>query len=492
MAKKISLEKHFLSLSKDSLIYGLGNAVLKVMALVTAPIFTRIFVPAEYGVISLIATFISFLSIFLIVGMDQAICISFYEYKKETKVVISSAFWFLFLWGFFITALISLFSGNLSLLIFKTDSYRILFLIGFWTAFFTLLINITRSVFRLEFRAKTFATVSIFNALVSTGLMILLVAYYHQGLAGYFTGSLVGTFLSFVLATYLIRKDLKFAFSLKRLKEMVVFGAFIVPSSLAYFVFDLSDRFFLNHYRTLPELGLYSIGINIASIVVFFSYALGQAWSPFVMRIYFSSKKLFHQFVPRFFSYYLIFFFILAVGISLFGLEILKILTTPKFYDASRVISPLVIAMVFSATNQVTALGVSISRKTNYLALCTALGAGLNIGLNFALIPKYGMVGAGWATAASYFFLTIAYHFSSQKFIPLELEWSKIIKLVTLSLAIMLLAPIFWKLNFWQNLIIKFVEFGIFGLMLYLSGVIEINEIQYLKKYFKRFLGQAF
>lgn len=484
--QKVSLEKYFVGLSKDSLIYGLGNAVLKILALITAPIFTRIFIPQEYGIISLVASVISLISLFLIFGMDNAIFVSFYQYKKDRSVVISSAFWFLLSWGLLVAGTLSFLTGNLSNLIFKSDSFQFLFLLSLWTAFLMLLINLAKVVFRLEFRAKTFALVTIFNAIVVTGLMVLLVVYFKKGLVGYFEGQLLGTFFSMLLALYLIRHQLKLVISYPKLKEMVLFGAMIVPSSLSFFVFDLSDRFFVNHYRNLTELGLYSIGINIASILVFFSYALGQAWSPQVMKIYFNSRKIFNQFVPRFFVYYLIFFFSLATLISLFSREILGILATSKFYDATRVIGPLSIAMVFAASNQVTSLGITLSRKTKYLALYTGIAAVINIILNFLLIPRYGMVGAGWATALSYLFLTVAYFLCSQKFIRLEIDWSKILKLVVLSLVVILCAPIFWRYGFWLNLGIKFIEISIFGALLYITDVIEKQEIDYLKIMLKK------
>src|SRR3990167_8617980 len=133
--KKISLEKHFIGLSKDSLIYGLGNAVLKILALLTAPIFTRIFLPADYGIISLIASIISFLSLLLIFGMDSALFVSFYEYKKEQKVVISSGFWFLVGWSLVLISIAIMFAGRTSQLIFETPAYQTLFILAFATAF---------------------------------------------------------------------------------------------------------------------------------------------------------------------------------------------------------------------------------------------------------------------------------------------------------------------------------------------------------------------
>src|SRR3990167_7895580 len=343
---KPSLGKYFIALSKDSIVYGLGNATLKILALITAPILTRIFVPSDYGVISLVASVVSFLSIFLIFGMDAALFVSYYQYKKERKKVIASAFWFLCTWGLLLVFVSGFLSGQISILFFKTVSFKTLFVIAFLTAIINILVSISKVVLRLEFRAKIFALISIVNAVLTTGLIIVFVAYFKKGLLGYFEGQFICSFFAVVLTIFFIKNNLKLTVSLPRLKEMVSYGLMVVPSSISFFIFDLSDRFFLNHYRTLSELGLYSIGINIAGLLVFFSYALNQAWSPQIMKIYFDSKKVFHQFVPRFLTYYLIFFFTLATLVSIFGLEILKIFTTPKYFDAAKAIGPLTIAMV--------------------------------------------------------------------------------------------------------------------------------------------------
>lgn len=483
---KVSLEKYFVGLSKDSLIYGLGNAVLRVLALITAPIFTRIFIPAQYGVISLIASVLSFLSLLLIFGMDSAVFVSFYEYKKEQRRVISSGFWFLVCWSAVLSGLGIILSNKISFLVFKTDLYRVLFILVFTTAIFTLLTNYAKAIFRLEFRPKTFAFVSSLVAVLTTALMIIFVAGFHWGLVGYFSGSLIGATAGFLLALFLIRKDLEFRVSWPRLKEMVAYGSMLVPSSVAFYVLDLSDRFFVNHYRTLTELGLYSIAINITSMISFFSVALGQAWSPFILDIFFKSKKIFKEFIPRALNYYLIFFFALSVLVSTFGLEILKLLATPKFYGASRAIAPLALAMVFSATLQVTGLGISIKRKTQFFALYSAVAALLNIGLNFLLIPKYGMVGAGIATAISYLFLTASYYYKSQQLIWLVLDWQKTFKLVLLSLAAILIFPLSWHFSSVINIAVKIGEFLGYLLLIYLFGVIEKQELGYLKNTFWR------
>lgn len=480
--KPLSLEKYFVALSKDSLIYGLGNAVLKVLAILAAPILTRIFAPSDYGVITLISSVISFLSLFLIFGMDTAVFVHYNQHKDKKREVISSGFWFLVYWDTFLVGLCILFAGPISQLIFKTHGLAFYFILAFATALFTLLTNYTKTIFRMQFQAKTFAVISIVGGVLITGLSIIFVAWLKLGLMGYFLGGLIGTILKFLVALYLVRNQISFKWSPKWAKEMALYGSMLVPASLSYYVFDLSDRFFVNHYRGLTELGLYSMAVNLVGLIPFFAIALSRAWLPMVFNLYFDEPKVFHRFVPRIFIYYLIFFMGLAVFASMFGLEILKLLTVPKFYDAARAIGPLALAMVFSATVQITSISIYISKKTNLIALSAGLAAGVNILANFLLIPRFGMVGAGWATAISYGFLTAAYLWFGQKLIYLKIDWAKAIKVIILGFAFVLVIPLTWQFGLWANFGLKVAELIAFVVLLYFLGIIEKDEIQSLKK----------
>lgn len=493
-AKPLSLEKYFVALSKDSLIYGLGNAILKILAIAAAPILTRIFAPSDYGIISLIASIISFLSLFLIFGLDTAV---FMAYNEETrpqrlsklqacdggredkkKEVVSSGFWFLVYWDAFLVGLCILFAGPISQLIFKTHGYAFYFGLAFATAFFTLITNYTKTIFRIQFQAKTFALISIVGGVLITGLALIFVAWFKLGLAGYFLGGLIGTILKFMVALYLVRGQIGLKWSPQRAKEMALYGSMLVPASLSYYVFNLSDRFFVNHYRSLDELGLYSMAANLTGLITFFAIALSKAWLPLVFNLYAEKKAVFHRFVPRIFVYYLIFFMGLALLVTFFGYEILVVLTTPQFYGATRAIGPLALAMVFSATVQITSIGIYVSKQTKLIALSSGMAAIVNIIANFLLIPRFGMIGAGWATAISYLFLTAAYLWLSQHLIYLKIDWVKVAKILILGFAFVLLAPLSWRFGFWPNLGLKVAEFIGFGVLLYLAGVIEQHEVK--------------
>jgi O-antigen/teichoic acid export membrane protein len=68
------------------------------------------------------------------------------------------------------------------------------------------------------------------------------------------------------------------------------------------------------------------------------------------------------------------------------------------------------------------ATGIALARSTGRGALLTLLAAGINIGLNFALIPPFGIVGAAFATTIGYGFLAIGYYLLSQHLYPTPYE----------------------------------------------------------------------
>lgn len=205
-----------------------------------------------------------------------------------------------------------------------------------------------------------------------------------------------------------------------------------------------------------------------------------------MMNMYFDKRKEFDLFVPRVFVYFLIIFFAIGCGMATYGLEILMVFTTPKYYGATRALAPMILAMVCFASLQVTALGLTITRKIKYFVWFSVIAAILNTGLNFLLIPKFQMVGAAWATVLTYLFLTIGYWLAGKKFLPLRIDLQKILKLVGLSVLLLFVAPLSWKFGFVENLLIKTAEYIVFLGLIYFLGIFERQELIYVKKY----LGQ--
>jgi O-antigen/teichoic acid export membrane protein len=60
----------------------------------------------------------------------------------------------------------------------------------------------------------------------------------------------------------------------------------------------------------------------------------------------------------------------------------------------------------------------------------TGAGAAVNVGLNFWLIPRYGMVGAAISTAASYVALFLGMAWYAQHVYPVAYQWRRVVTAV--------------------------------------------------------------
>ncbi|MCL4416988.1 MAG: polysaccharide biosynthesis C-terminal domain-containing protein [Actinobacteria bacterium] len=90
--------------------------------------------------------------------------------------------------------------------------------------------------------------------------------------------------------------------------------------------------------------------------------------------------------------------FIVAIFVILFGNYIGYVLSSQSYHNALQYIPILTVGMYFSFGYQLYARGINYSKKTLYLAITFTLAGGVNIGLNYQLIPLFGITGAAIAT----------------------------------------------------------------------------------------------
>ena len=124
------------------------------------------------------------------------------------------------------------------------------------------------SLFRVEERSVSYVAATLANVIITVVATILLVAVWHKGAIGVIVGNFTGTLaVYFVLLGYR-RFQLGLEFDRGLFRQMQRFGLPLVPSGLALWVIDLSDRFFLVHMKGLAETGLYSVGVRISTAIL--------------------------------------------------------------------------------------------------------------------------------------------------------------------------------------------------------------------------------
>jgi O-antigen/teichoic acid export membrane protein len=239
-------------------------------------------------------------------------------------------------------------------------------------------------------------------------------------IAGNFTGTLV---VYFVLLGYR-RYQLGLEFDRDLFRQMQKFGLPLVPSGIALWVIDLSDRFFLVHMKGLHENGLYSIGVRISSVLLLVLIALRTAWPAFAFSIRSDDEaKRTYGFVLTYVLYATCW---LSLTLSLLAPWLVRLLTRPDFYRGSEVVPLLVFGGTAFIAFNVVSIGIGRAKRTQFNWVVTGAAALVNIGLNFALIPPYGMMGAAASTLVAYLVMFFGMTWRAQHVFPVPYQWRRI------------------------------------------------------------------
>jgi O-antigen/teichoic acid export membrane protein len=292
------------------------------------------------------------------------------------------------------------------------------------------------SLFRVEERSIAFVLASLANILITVAATVLLVVVFDKGPLGVLVGNFTGTLCVYLALLAYRREQLGLQFDRRLLREMNRFGIPLVPSALALWVTNFSDRFFLVKLADAREVGLYSIGVRIASAIVLLLTAFRMAWPAFAYSIEDDAEaRRTYGFVL---TYLIAVVSWLALTLGLLAPWLVRLLTTPAFYDGQRVVAPLAFAGAAQAGYVVVAIGIGRTRRTQFNWVVTGAAALLNVLLNLILIPPYGMMGAAVATVASYTLMFVLMAVYAQRIYATPYQWRRVATAVGAALALLL------------------------------------------------------
>ena len=464
---------------KDVAVYSAGDLLLRASAFITLPIYTRILTPSDYGVWAYVTSAVTLLSAVLAIGGDQAYTRFYFEAKTlETKRLLTSTWLgFLLVWSLGIVLLVLPASGLASNLAFGTHHWTLLIALILLTGPVTLMNILLGLVMRNEFKPKLFMIMNVLLTVASVGFSLLFAVGFRWGITGLAGGQLAALGLLIPPRVWYARHLLRPMFSLRLLRQLLRFALPLVPGTVAWWIFGFSDRIVLGRLSTLHELGLYSVANSATSVLALFAGAVGLGWAPHALRLYEERRDEAPVFYGRMLTYIVVGFGTLAVTVTTFAHELLSILVAHAYLGAARAVGPLALGFVAFATIQVTASGMTLKKKTGYLAIVAWGAAVLNLALNLAFVPAYGMLAAAWATFASFTFLTIGYFIISQRLWPVAVERRKVVLALLITGAFTVAVPLLPDLSLLAAVALKLVYLLACGTLLVALQVVDRREL---------------
>ncbi len=413
-------------LGRHSAIYGIGGLVSRVIAVLLLPIYTRYLTPADYGKIETLLALTTVMGLILRAGITSAFFRFYFDVDDDAGRlrVLRTSFWFTMGGGTLGLLLLLALADPVSSLLFGTDDAANLVRASGVALWATVNYEQLTALFRVEERSVAFVSASLANVFLTIGLTLLLVVALEKGPLGVIVGNFSGTLVVYLALLGYRREQLGLQFDRGLLREMNRFGLPLVPTALFLWMTNFSDRFFLVWLDDVAEAGLYSVGVRIASAMVLLLTAFRMAWPAFAYSIRDEGEA------RRTYAFVLTYLTVItawvALALTLLSPWIVDLLAADRFAESSRVVGPLAFSTVAYAAYVVIAIGVGRARRTQFNWVVTGVAAVVNVLLNLALIPSYGMMGAAIATVAAYSTMAIAMAWWSQRIYPVPYQWRRV------------------------------------------------------------------
>jgi O-antigen/teichoic acid export membrane protein len=427
-------------------VYGVGNLLVKALGFLMLPFYTHYLGPRDYGILEILDLSMTLFALVLNMGLVPAFlrCYAAAASPEEKRRLVSTGCVFGFISGLLtFVAGVGLVRPTTQLL-FGAGVPTIYVLISFAALVLNYMSTLPRTYLRALEASGAYVT---FDSLALVALLVLnifFIAVLKTGLVGVLLSSLIVAALQFLGYSAWTMSKTGVRFHRRHLSRMLGFGLPLILANIGLFVLNFSDRFFLQHLRSLDAVGVYAVGYKFGFMM---NYLVVQPF--FVMwqsRMYAIHSQPEHPAIFRqIFSLYSVGLVYAGLSMSLFGSEAVRLMVAPKFAASQEVIPIVVLSYVFYGLSYYAQLGMLLTDRTKQVGAIGAGTAGLNLVLNYVLISRFGMLGAAWATALSFAFLACISYVCSQRIFPLTLglprTWAAMITAIMIYLLCQRLRP---------------------------------------------------
>ncbi|MEM2351594.1 MAG: oligosaccharide flippase family protein, partial [Thermoproteota archaeon] len=298
-----------------------------------------------------------------------------------------------------------------------------------------------------------------------------------QGLSGIFLGRLFGDGVGvLMLLTFTFHANrLEFAWPVAT--AMVRYGLPLTWSALIGMMLDASGRYFLSHYSTMEQVGLYGVAIKISSVFqMLINQPFGVAWGGLMFQIVKWPNARFVY--SKILSYLLVVSLSAALLFVLFTPLLFSIFATDSYAAATAVFPLVLLARAVQVMEYPTAIGIYLSGRTKHFALIYTIGLVSNIVANYVLTPVYGMFGAAWAWLIAWMLITSLMLWIGHRYYPLDYYWQ--LALIPVILWGLVFFNVWWLLPILSAHVL--VQFSLAFVLIASVGLLLIRDVRVVRK----------
>ncbi len=434
-------------LAGQSAIYGLSSIVGRFLNYLLVPLHTNIFrQPGEYGVVTEIYAYISFLLILFTYGMET----SFFHFSEKDdqnkNKVFSTAMISLLVTTVFLSGSLILFSGSISEWLRYPDHSEYIIMMALILGF-DALTSVPFARLRQQSRAKRFAGLKIANILINIFFnllfFVILPVWYRNdqslfhslakilydpkmGVGYVFIANLIASMITWLL---MIRESrfVKNEFDTALLRKMLLYAMPLLVAGMAGMINETLDRIMVKYLvpdsgSAMKQLGIYGACYKLSILMTLFIQAFRYAAEPFFFAQF--KKEDARRVYALVMKYFVIGCSIIFLAIMMY-IDIFKYFIGKSYWPGLKVVPVLLLANLFLGVFFNLSMWYKLTGRTRFGAYFSILGAIVTITFNFLLIPRMGYMGAAWATFLCYGLMMVTAYATGQRHYPIGYETRK-------------------------------------------------------------------
>ena len=413
-------------LGKQSLVYGFGHVITRLVTFLLLPLYTNQFTPEQYGIVALFYTFVPLLNIVVRYGMGAAFLKNYVPANKKDRVsIMTNVIISLFLTGIPFLILFYLFRESLSLAFFGVVKPSYVVMMGM-IIFFDTIWSIPMLALRAENKPRLFILLSFLNVGITLLCNLVFIIVFKMNIGSIFLSNLIASSTIFILVLpYIYRRFKVSSLSIIKWKRILSFALPFLPAGLFAMAMEVADRYILKLLTDLETVGIYNAGYKIGVLMLLIVNGFNMGWQPYFLEKNFDSRS---KIYPRINSIVLAILGFIWISLLFWADDLIKTsffgitFFGPDFFGSLDIIPWIGLSYFFYGFYHLQTPGVFLKNRPKYAAWTRLFGAFSNIGLCFLLIPIYGAMGAAYATCISFGIMALSMFCINRYLIFVKLE----------------------------------------------------------------------
>lgn len=439
--------------------FSFGQVIVFFLGIITTPIITRLYLPAEMGKYSYFESFSSLMYTILILGLDQSFICYFYTEKEEAQIklfykVVIPPILLAIIIGCLFFPYRNVFSFYL-----VGEGNGIYFIFFLLQVISSILLRFVTSLTRMQQNTLLFSVLLSGQKIVYLMLAILFSLYDVNSYFYLIKAFLFSNIIVILIGIFFTRKRyLRSSQKVKTTyKELFAFGVPFVFSNALTWVFQSMDKIAIKGFCNYEEVGIYAGAVSIVNLITIFQASFTTFWIPIAYEHYEKEPENTQFFicVNEIVSYTMI---VLAIGIVM--CKDIIIFFLGKEYQMAVEVSPFLLFMpIMYTVSETTSLGINFKKKSSFHIYISLLVSIANIIGNICLVPYLGAKGAAVSTGCSYVLFWAFRSLFSYRVYKIKYNLKQFIKGILFFAGYCTLT--FYLTAIWMNIIIGVAMFGI-------------------------------